>query len=59
MMAKKKWKNARMREPSNAAAEVACAPRVDWESVEADFFARESELYQIAPVENFDDLDKD
>lgn len=34
-------------------------PRPDWDQVEADFFARESDLYRQAPVETFDDLDRD
>lgn len=33
--------------------------RPDWDQVEADFFARESDLYRMAPVETFDDLDRE
>lgn len=61
-MSKKKSKNTRSRPVSAAAAaapNVSCAPRLAWESVEADFFARASDLYQVNPVENFADLDTD
>lgn len=33
--------------------------RPDWDQVETDFFARESDLYRVPPVESFDDLDSD
>lgn len=58
-MSKKKSKHARARHAVASASEVPQVPRLDWELVEAEFFARESELYQLSPVENFDDLDKD
>lgn len=59
-MSKKKSKNARLRQTlplvRNSPSDSSVA-MVDWESVEADFFARESDLYLVSPVENFDDLD--
>jgi hypothetical protein len=60
-MAKKKSKNARAGQTVVGGMDQSAsgAPRPDWESVEADFFARESDLYQVSPVENFDDLDKE
>ena len=33
--------------------------RPDWDQVETDFFARESDLYRLAAVETFDDLDSE
>jgi len=33
--------------------------RPDWDQIESDFFARESDLYRTAPVETFDDLDSE
>lgn len=58
-MAKRKTKNVRQRQTTISVADATFAPRLEWESVEADFFARELDLYQVNPVENFDDLDKD
>ena len=60
-MSKKKSKNVRVGPAVVGGMDQSAsgAPRIDWESVEADFFARESELYQVSPVENFDDLDKE
>lgn len=29
---------------------------LEWDPLEADFFAREADLYRVIPVETFDDL---
>jgi hypothetical protein len=34
-------------------------PRPDWDQIETDFFARASDLYCVAPLETFDDLDSE
>jgi len=57
-MAKKLKKKAHVSAPTG---ENPAPPplRPDWDQIETDFFARESDLYRIAPVDTFDDLDKD
>jgi hypothetical protein len=55
-------KNANKKKPTQTTTGEHPAPlplRPDWDQVETDFFARESDLYRIAPVDTFDDLDKE
>lgn len=58
-MAKKKSKKLGKIRAHEQANETPAVVRPDWDSVEAEFFVREAELYRTGPVETFDDLEND
>ncbi len=67
VMAKRKSKNigkkigkqiGKIRAPDER-TETTLAARFEWDSIEIEFFAREADLYRVAPLESFEDLETD